>query len=1131
MSQPIFFRQDALLEHVEQTNDRFLFAIDRECDQGTRTGKAYSSCPDSKYFLDRYQKLPQEEQVLNELIRPPHFEFYDLDLTFSPDQYDPAKFNDLSLFNWFHYIRDEFVNHMIKPLRNSEIGEDGDLNRDGFLRQRLAFLSRPDWVVLTASGKVPKGFKLSLHLINRNCVFTSNDTFKSWYKSFESYIENTVSKTDPYVKSFDTLVCSLNRTMRIIGSVKLDDIIHKRPLRPLKLEKLFCYSELISPIHTFITDPINDPDFEKKNDPIKGWKVPSTFRFKYGIFFPEYSSQMFMHSKSKHISFNLPIDDQETSEQNKEGNLSETKSHKIVELLDMLSDKRSDERKYWLRVGMSLKALDVSYEIFETFSKRSSKFDMINCRETWDSLVPKQSAEFPISWASLYTLAKTDSPDKYKEFIVKYRKTRVKLLFTPDRTIKEQYVPSDIYKWFYSNADILGLKSCMNTGKTHGMPVLFEEPSTVRNGELSCLVVSFRVSLTKEISVKWKSKGFDHYSEIEGPIDIDMHRKVIVQLDSLPRIIGRVDLLILDEIESIHTHLCSSQYINRQLCFNALMCYIRNTPKIIFADANLSDQTVQLFLSSRNSHNKVVKVLNEYPSFSHIKAKLCYSKNYLIHVIKQFIKEGKRVIVPSNTKKFIKELAQLLIEEFPDIKLLAIHSDSPYVNISEWNQYDVILHTPTIVAGISFEIKHFHACCAYFIGRSCNAEMASQMLFRSRHLIDQQLIVCVPINAQEAFLPLNQEGLDEAIQNRILQGHRFMTDYGLNIDNYNKKIIKDQYYKLFREYTRKQNLSELYFDSYLREIFTFHGIQVETIRVKDNPNGYTLEIKEQLTEMIKMASLEVCKQDAQDIISAPMFCQQYVDSLIKSHEELSISEKRGITRFMLLNTFGKKYDDPLNTPTSEEGLQWVKTNLKYIDAYANYKLIKSKRFVNGIQFLQKRFESEYLLQLAANQDTYDTLKQDYRVYMEDQHSTTSASESEADVYKGVGAHTMRRERHRLQKKNVKQSSVNDIHYNNRWKKMEICLSILHSAGFEGFIDTEKIKPDWNSIHRYCTEHEKEIRGVFGCKKMNWSETLDKNEKVSLSMYINHKLDTVLGCRITKPYDKATTYILSTLFKE
>jgi hypothetical protein len=56
-----------------------------------------------------------------------------------------------------------------------------------------------------------------------------------------------------------------------------------------------------------------------------------------------------------------------------------------------------------------------------------------------------------------------------------------------------------------------------------------------------------------------------------------------------------------------------------------------------------------------------------------------------------------------------------------------------------------------------------------------------------------------------------------------------------------------------------------------------------------------------------------------------------------------------------------------------------------------------------------------------------------------------------------------------------------------------------------------------------------MRVVFGSKMMNWKDELDGNEKKSLILFINQKLEACLGVRITPIYKSSLRYQINHLF--
>ncbi|RCH82045.1 hypothetical protein CU098_006731, partial [Rhizopus stolonifer] len=97
---------------------------------------------------------------------------------------------------------------------------------------------------------------------------------------------------------------------------------------------------------------------------------------------------------------------------------------------------------------------------------------------------------------------------------------------------------------------------------------------------------------------------------------------------------------------------------------------------------------------------------------------------------------------------------------------MALDSDSNGdIDMENWDKYDIIGYTPTIVAGISFEKKHFDLCYGYFINSSSCAELSVQQLFRVRDLRDKTIHLCVEVNGKKDY-PTERDNVREYILDR-----------------------------------------------------------------------------------------------------------------------------------------------------------------------------------------------------------------------------------------------------------------------------------------------------------------------------------------------------------------------------
>lgn len=97
--------------------------------------------------------------------------------------------------------------------------------------------------------------------------------------------------------------------------------------------------------------------------------------------------------------------------------LSEEDIQDIYELVNMLSNERADDYNDWLNIGFALHSIESNNDdllaIWDDFSQRSAKYDPTACDSFWYKM---KNREDGINLGSLHHWAKTDNPDKYKEF-------------------------------------------------------------------------------------------------------------------------------------------------------------------------------------------------------------------------------------------------------------------------------------------------------------------------------------------------------------------------------------------------------------------------------------------------------------------------------------------------------------------------------------------------------------------------------------------------------------------------------------------------------------------------------------------------------------------------------------------
>jgi hypothetical protein len=923
-----------------------------------------------------------------------------------------------------------------------------DTVRTNFLRLTTPISSpllKPKWIITTATDHT----KLSLHLVNTNAIFTSTDVFKQYYRQFKQYYDTFCST---HLFSVDWCVSSNNRMMRIIDSTKIGSN------RTLKIWSSFHDDEKVTKKQTFITNASNDNELFHK------WVTLDMFN-------------MFTNEKINSTK-KVPTIIEHTDEC-------------LSELLNILHPSRADSYQDWITVGMALKNNNEKHlPLFLKWSSQSKKYNEDQTRIVWDGF--RTNVVTPVTLGTIHFFARTDNLNRYHEVTKKQETVVVDLPFSPHVSINTKFIPIDLYKQHFSKgSNVIALRSNMNTGKTHGMPSLFDTHEKI-------IVVYQRVSLNLSIHEKWRHYGFELYSEIpDYIIRTDVHLRIIVQVDSLPRLRGKCDLLILDEIESVHEHLCGSRMNdNTAECWRTLSSYIRYTEKIIACDATLKDETCQLLFNKKI----VTKIENTYKSFSGLRCKLWFSAEKVIEKIFELLDRGKNIVIPTNSKSRGKKIEKIILKNYPTISVLRIDSENGFTKKEEWGRYNVLIYTPTISAGISFDESHFHALCGFFGRNSTSAELSCQMLFRVRNLIDNEMHLYADKDCSEITKPVDDLSLTAYIQEMIRTSHQSLRTEGIEIDRYNERAKENIYFKLYRLYLKKNHLSFTYFRSYLSSILRSHGLIITYDNDKDD-----IKSNKDVKDDIQDIALQIKKEDAENIINAiPINSNEY-SRLVESRKEKTRDENLSMKRYVLTNTFDRKYDDPLT-------LEWVQTNIHYVIGYRNFRLYEEMTKEKALSEC-----SDKINRLSKQKMCENTKKRRILRPFEGEGETSSSESDGSDVESPY------------RRKQINKNIHTHIHYDKAPHRVYHCLQFVFKAGFSSLGENGKVKIDYNALHSYCKENESTMRAVFGSKVMKWKNVLDGNEKMSISKFVNQKLEVVLGVRLTPTYKGSFTYEMNRLF--
>ena len=262
--------------------------------------------------------------------------------------------------------------------------------------------------------------------------------------------------------------------------------------------------------------------------------------------------------------------------------------------------------------------------------------------------------------------------------------------------------------------------------------------------------ISFRRTFSFESSKKYKD--FELYSDIpEKSISLIKHPRLIIQLESLHRIeLGsKADIIIMDEVESIWTQFDSGNFVDLMGCINIFEYLLKWSQEIIAMDANLSNRTLRLFeylIPGYESESSIY--INKYNPSQEIKT---YTTNNIprwIGKLSRLIVDKKNVMIMTNTLKEAKKLNKYVQTLTNNVMLYSSETlesvkSKHFRDVNKyWKDYQVVICTPTISAGVSFEESHFDVVMGYFIDKSCDVQTCQQMIGRVREIRGKDITLC-----------------------------------------------------------------------------------------------------------------------------------------------------------------------------------------------------------------------------------------------------------------------------------------------------------------------------------------------------------------------------------------------------
>lgn len=272
---------------------------------------------------------------------------------------------------------------------------------------------------------------------------------------------------------------------------------------------------------------------------------------------------------------------------------------------------------------------------------------------------------------------------------------------------------------------------------------------------------------------------------------------------------------------------------------------------------------------------------------------------------------GQKIVVPVNCLKDAKFVEELLRTRAGDKKVELYSSETLPSKKKEhfgdvhtyWSELDVLIYTPTVSAGISFELEHFDTLFACFSDNSCDIETCRQMLARVRKLQTQEQFVCFRLMNEYHDLPVTTDSISQMLHNKHTGLYQTVTDVALQFEHTVEggiRFYKSDYFYLWLETERLKNLSKNKFMFRFVDQVASAGANVTLLPTLDS----SLSGEHRATYRSIKNDLELAHCEA--VAKSPDISEDTALTLVEkfnNEEDVTVPEKDSLKKFNLREVY------------------------------------------------------------------------------------------------------------------------------------------------------------------------------------------------------------------------------------
>lgn len=510
----------------------------------------------------------------------------------------------------------------------------------------------------------------------------------------------------------------------------------------------------------------------------------------------------------------------------------------------------------------------------------------------------------------------------------------------------------------FEPCDLLVVRAPMKMGKTKMLRAHIDAHFAESNAIIRFL--SFRQTFSN--TIKQKFPEFTLYSDVVGEL---RDNRLIIQIESLYRLVledDPPDLLVLDECESIFDQFAGGLAREKMRdCYEKFKYLIKYSRHVICMDAGVSDRSYNILKSLLPNFDApdadTVYHYNTYLNARDDTYLLCETREQWYTSLFAHIADGNHVAVPCSSLAEAKTLEALLGQKNSKLRIHTYSSETTQKERREhfadvdmhWKDIDVMIYTPTITAGVSFEVKHFDVMFCYFTGASCGVEAARQMIGRIRDVKSRHYYVY--IDKFTSPVPITREEIEYGVIAR--RNGLYLSESGLDYE-YDARgrpaYVRTEFYYMWLENKLIHNLSR-------RDFLTRFAASVRQdgckVILNDEPTDE--EIMTKRAEVNKSVKLELATRVANAPEISPEQAQQ-IEREAEAWHDISDEDWKAFTKFNLRRHYGYTVGAEFFPHSAPMTPDWVIT---YGEQRVKQIFQRRWELVNGLATLQKKEQDRY----------------------------------------------------------------------------------------------------------------------------------------------------------------------------